>query len=130
MTWHNLNIEKILELTGSSLQGLASNEADRKLQEIGLNQLIAKKKKPVWLLFLHQFKDFMILVLIAAAVIAGIAGDVTDTIIILVIVLLNAIVGFIQEYRAEKAMEALKKMATPHSSVLRDGQIQTIESPQ
>jgi Ca2+-transporting ATPase len=68
-----------------------------------------------------SFKDVMIIVLICAAIISGVIGEITDTIIILVIVALNAIVGFIQEYRAEKAMDALKKMATQHSSVLRDG---------
>src|SRR5688500_6961728 len=128
MNWYNIDIEMVLTETKSSFSGLTSSGVQQKIIEYGPNQLIAKKKKPFWLLFLYQFKDFMILVLIAAAVIAGVVGDRADTIIILVIVLLNAIVGFVQEYRAEKAMEALKKMATPHSSVIRNGQVQTIES--
>src|SRR5215208_5520095 len=107
MNWYNVDIEKVIAETKSSFKGLTSAEVEQRVREYGANQLIAKKKKPVWLLFLYQFKDFMILVLIAAAVIAGIVGDRADTIIILVIVMLNAIVGFVQEYRAEKAMEAL-----------------------
>lgn len=86
------------------------------------------KKKPAWLLFLGQFTDFMILVLLAAAVIAGIAGDVTDTIIILGIVWLNAVVGFLQEYKAEKAMEALMKMAALKAQVLRNNEWRTVLS--
>ena len=121
MNWHCLDINKLLDLTGSTINGLTAEQAALKLAEYGLNELEEKKKKPAWLLFLLQFTDFMILVLIAAAIIAGIAGDLTDTIIILVIVILNAIVGFIQEYRAEKAMEALKKIAAFQANVIRSG---------
>ncbi len=74
------------------------------------------------MIFLDQFKDFMILVLIAAAVISGIIGEPSDTMAIMVIVVLNAVIGFIQEFRAEKAMAALKKMAASHAVVLRDHQ--------
>ncbi len=121
MNWHYLPTDEVLTVTGSSVNGLRSEDASLKLAEFGPNELQEKKKKPAWVLFLHQFKDFMILVLMAAAVIAGVAGDLTDTIIILVIVLLNAIVGFVQEYRAEKAMDALKKIAALQAQVLRDG---------
>lgn len=121
MNWHYLPTDEVLTVTGSSANGLRSEDASLKLAEFGPNELQEKKKKPAWVLFLHQFKDFMILVLMAAAVIAGVAGDLTDTIIILVIVLLNAIVGFVQEYRAEKAMDALKKIAALQAQVLRDG---------
>ncbi|HEV7333835.1 MAG TPA: cation-translocating P-type ATPase [Flavisolibacter sp.] len=128
MNWHTLDTDEVLQKTGSSPNGLTQETVKQKLQEFGPNKLAEKKKKPVWLLFVSQFTDFMILVLIAAAIISGIAGDSVDTIIILVIVLLNAIIGFVQEYRAEKAMEALKKMATPQSTVLRDGHVSTIIS--
>lgn len=121
MNWHLYNTEKILELTGSDHRGLTTEEALKRLKEQGRNVLPEKKKEPAWVLFLKQFWDFMILILMAAAIISGIIGDITDSIIILVIVLLNAIVGFVQEYRAEKAMEALKKMAAQQATVLRNG---------
>ena len=128
MNWHTQEIEKVLSSNGSSRNGLTAVEVEKKLSEFGKNELTEKKKKPVWLLFLNQFRDFMIAVLIAAAIISGVIGDVADTIVILVIVLLNAIVGFVQEYHAEKAMEALKKMTTLQTTVLRDGGYNVISS--
>jgi Ca2+-transporting ATPase len=110
----------------SSLLGLTGEEASRCLERFGPNELIEKARKSLLLMFLDQFKDFMILVLIAAAVVAGIIGEPSDSIAIAVIVLLNAGLGFAQEYRAEKAMAALKKMAAPTATVFRDGQPQTI----
>ncbi len=95
----------------SSPQGLSSEESLRRLKQYGPNALQEKKKKTPLMMLGDQFKDFMILVLIAAAVISGIIGDLSDTIVIVVIVVLNAVIGFIQEYRAETAMAALKKMA-------------------
>src|SRR5687768_1413436 len=121
MHWHTLNIDNLMSETGSSPEGLTDELVSAKQNQFGKNELQEKKKRPTWWLFLHQFTDFMIIVLMIAAVISGIAGDITDMIIILVIVLLNAIVGFIQEYNAEKAMEALKKMATPSATVIRNG---------
>lgn len=128
MFWHNLSVSNSLQEMGSTIQGISSNEAAHRLSKYGNNELEEKEKKPAWYLFLNQFKDFMIVVLMAAAVISGFAGDLTDTIIILVIVVLNAIVGFIQEYRAEKAMDTLKKMASLNSVVLRDGNPTKISS--
>lgn len=128
MNWHPLDINTVYSKTGSSPQGLSTEAAEKKKAEFGLNELVEAKKKPAWLLFLSQFGDFMILVLMVAAVIAGIIGDFTDAIIILVIVILNAIIGFIQEYRAEKAMEALKKLAEPKSNLLRNGETVTLSS--
>lgn len=113
----------LLETSG---KGLSANAVEKKTAQYGPNRLTEKKKRPPWLLFLRQFKDFMILVLLVAAVISAIAGDMTDAIIILVIVLLNAIVGFIQEYRAEKAMDALKQLATPDARVIRNNELQHI----
>ena len=128
MNWHDLDINKVFAIIGSSPSGLSSQEVEQRIAEYGFNELQEKKKRPVWLLFLSQFGDFMILVLIIAAIISGIIGDVSDTVIILVIVLLNAIMGFVQEYRAGKAMEALKKMATPQIKVMRNGQPANLSS--
>ncbi|WP_336514071.1 cation-translocating P-type ATPase [Pollutibacter soli] len=121
MGFHNIEIAEVYSKTGSSEIGLSDEQVSQKKEEFGLNELQEKKKKPAWMIFLSQFKDFMILILIAAAVISGFAGDMTDAIIILVIVFLNAVVGFIQEYNAEKAMEALKKLATLQTQVIRNG---------
>lgn len=121
MRWHQKKVDDILEQLQSSSQGLSSEESQRRLKEYGPNELKEKKKGTPLMMFLGQFKDFMILVLIAAAVISGIIGEPSDTIAIVVIVVVNAIIGFIQEYRAEKAMAALKKMAAPIATIIRDG---------
>jgi P-type Ca2+ transporter type 2C len=120
MAWHQLTTVEVYEKTNSGENGLNAGSVAQKMEEFGPNELQEKKKKPVWRIFLLQFKDFMIMVLIAAAIISGFIGDLTDAMIILVIVLLNAILGFVQEYRAEKAIEALKKMATLQAQVIRD----------
>jgi len=120
MKWFSFNIAKTFEQAQTSGNGLSSTEAKKRLSQYGQNALLEKKKVPAWKLFLNQFNNFMILVLMAAAIISGFVGDLTDTIIILIIVLLNATVGFVQEYRAEKAMEALKKMAALQALVNRD----------
>jgi Ca2+-transporting ATPase len=127
MRWHQKDIQGVIEDLKSSLQGLSSEEAVRRLGEYGFNELKEKKKKTPFMMFLDQFKDFMILVLIAAAIISGFIGEVSDTIAIVVIVALNAVIGFIQEYRAEKAMAALKKMAAPTTTVIRSGMPVTID---
>ncbi|TAL23666.1 MAG: calcium-translocating P-type ATPase, PMCA-type [Nitrospirae bacterium] len=121
MRWHQREIKDIFEYLNSSLSGLSSPEAKKRLSEYGPNELKEKKKKTALMMFLDQFRDFMILVLVAAAVISGLIGEPSDTIAIVVIVILNAVIGFIQEYRAEKAMAALKKMSTPTATVIRDG---------
>lgn len=128
MNWHHLDSKEVLELTSSSSSGLTSATAALKLAEYGPNELAGKSKKPAWKILVNQFTDFMILVLLAAAIIAGIAGDLTDTIIILVIVILNALIGFVQEYQAEKAINALKKMAALQAGVLRNGKPLNIPS--
>lgn len=128
MNWHTKSIETVLAELNSSEAGLDNSAVEQKRAQFGWNLLLEKKKKPAWLLFLNQFNDFMILVLIAAAIISGIAGDLTDTIIILIIVLLNAIMGFVQEYRAEKAMDALSQLATPQATVIRNRKPEQLSS--
>ena len=123
MNWHRLNVDEVFELMGSKAQGLSSSIAEEKYLQYGPNQLQEGKKKTIAGILLSQFKDVMILILLAAAVISGIIGDLTDTIVIVVIVVLNAVVGFFQEYRAEKAMQVLKQMAITQAKVLRNGKI-------
>ena len=126
MNFHTLDIEKTIETLDSSLNGLNNSVAERRLQEHGKNEIVEQKKKPIWKMFLQQFADFMIIVLMTAAVIAGVIGDISDSYVILLIVILNAVIGFVQEYRAEKAMEALKKMAASNTLVIRGGQTLSI----
>ena len=126
MNWHRLSIEETFELLDTQQQGLSTPNAEAKLFQYGPNELQEGKKKNIAGMLLAQFKDVMILILLAAAIISGIIGDLTDTIVILVIVLLNAILGFIQEYRAEKAMQALKLMAVTHAKVVRDGKTTSV----
>jgi len=119
--WHQMDSGKVMDAFQTSTQGLSSGSASTLLKQFGPNQLEEKKKNTVIMMFLDQFKDFMILVLITAAVISGVIGELSDTIAIVVIVVLNAVIGFIQEYRAEQAMAALKKLAVPMVKVLRGG---------
>lgn len=127
-SYHTLSTENVLRTLVSSPNGLSPSEAAKRLEKDGKNELQETKKKPAWLMFLLQFWDFMILILLAAAVISAFAGDMTDVFVILIIVVLNACIGFFQEYKAEKAINALKKMATATTRVLRDGQVQEIEA--
>ncbi|MEE8185035.1 MAG: cation-transporting P-type ATPase, partial [Thermodesulfobacteriota bacterium] len=113
MHWYQMKTEDILEALKTGFQGLSLGEVGRRLEEYGPNELKEKKKRTTLMMFLDQFKDFMIIVLIVAAVVSGVIGEVSDTIAIVVIIVLNAVIGFVQEYRAEKAMAALKKMAAP-----------------
>lgn len=128
MQFHTELVEQIIEHLGSSKTGLNSFQAAENLQKFGPNILSEKKKKPAWVLFLSQFKDFMILILFGAAILSGLVGDLTDTLIILVIILLNAVLGFVQEYRAEKAIQALKNMTETFCQVIRENQPMTIPS--
>ncbi|RJR26111.1 MAG: cation-translocating P-type ATPase [Desulfobacteraceae bacterium] len=128
MRWHEISPEEVAPRLQSSLEGLTSADSRERLEQFGFNELVEQGKRSPFLMFLDQFKDFMILILIGAAFVAGIIGEPSDSIAIAVIVILNAVLGFVQEYRAEKAMAALKKMAAPSTSVLRDGNVEIIGS--
>ena len=128
MKCHLKHTDAVCEELRTSPSGISTEEAAVRLGQYGPNELKEKKKRTPFMMFLDQFRDFMILVLIAAAVISGFIGELSDTIAIVVIVVLNAVVGFIQEYRAEKAMEALKKMAALTATVIRNGMPETIPS--
>jgi len=119
-------LEKLLEEHHSTLNGLSSIEAKKRLVLAGPNELKAKKRKSFLVQFLEEFKDLMVIILILATVLAFIGGETTDALIILFIVILNATIGFIQKFKAERAIEALKKMIAPSAKVLRDGEVKKI----
>lgn len=121
----------VFETVKSSVKGLTSEEADKRLVENGRNELIATKKKSWFIMFLDQFKDLMIIILLIAAVLSVVTSggeDISDAIIILAVVLINAAFGVYQEGRAEAAIEALKNMSSPAARVRRDGHIAEIDS--
>lgn len=109
-------------------QGLAKAEADKRLREGGANSLVAKRRKTIIERFIDQFKDFMIAVLLVAAIVAAFSGEIADAVIILLVVVLNAIFGVFQEVQAEAAIDALKEMSAPMAHVRRDGELLTIKS--
>ncbi|MDQ0299074.1 Ca2+-transporting ATPase [Salibacterium salarium] len=129
MNWHQQSqeeLEKILNVTAST--GLTESQAKKRIKQHGLNQLEEKKKIPSWLLFLRQFQDMMILLLIGATLVSAALGEYIDALTIVFIVLLNGILGFIQENKAEKSLDALKELASPTMKVKRDGHWITIPS--
>ena len=120
---------RVLQDVQSSMVGLSGEEAQKRLQEYGKNELAEGKKKSILVKFFEQFKDFMILVLLAAAIISAIVShEIVDSIIILLVVVINALMGVFQEAKAEQAIEALKQMSTPNANVLRDGHTLSIKS--
>jgi Ca2+-transporting ATPase len=126
MNWHLLQLNELHQTLGVGEAGLSEVHAQERLLQHGPNELEGKKKRTILGLFIGQFKDLMIIVLLAAATIAGAIGDLTDTFIILAIVGVNAVIGVVQEYRAEKALEALRRMAAPQATVRRGGALRTV----
>lgn len=127
--WFSKSNEAVLqELQVDRLQGLSSEEVKKRQEEYGENKLKGKPKKKLISLFLAQLKDMLIYVLLAASVITIVIGEYVDAIIILFVVVLNAAIGVFQEFKAEKAIEALQKMTTPKSLVRRDGEVREINS--
>jgi len=123
---HDRSVAEVLSHLGTSAAGLSHAEVQRRQARHGPNVLDEAPPRSPLTLFLAQFADFMILVLLAAAVVSGLVGDLTDTLVIVAIVLLNAGLGFAQEWRAAKAMQALKAMAAPSATVLREGAAATV----
>lgn len=127
--WHRIGREDAAgHLNSDLVKGLTTDAAAQRLLQTGPNTLQERGRRSPLAMLASQFTDFMILVLIAAAVIAGFVGEPQDTVAIVVIVLLNGIIGFVQEYRAERAMAALKKMASPQARVIRNGQAMMIDA--
>ncbi|GIV43389.1 MAG: ATPase [Bacteroidia bacterium] len=125
---HYFNIQEILKELNVPQNGLSKSEVQKRISEFGKNELQEKKKKTALQIFIGQFMDFMILILGAAAVLSIFIGDYTDSIIILVIVFLNALIGFYQEYKAEQALDSLKKLARTQTQVLREGKWELVDS--
>ncbi|WP_239004604.1 cation-translocating P-type ATPase [Paenibacillus tepidiphilus] len=126
--FHTLGSEEVLKRLDSSLDGLRPEEAAARRERYGSNLLQEAKKKTLLAKFIEQFKNVMIFILLVAAVLSGVLGEWTDTIIILLVVVLNAVLGVIQENKAEQALEALKSMSSPMARVRRGGQVTEIKS--
>lgn len=125
-SWHSQSAEEVLTQLASTSEGLSSNEAAQRLVADGPNELKEGKRISPLRMFLSQFKSLIIWILIAAGVISGLLGERVDAIAILAIVVLNAVIGFYQEFKAEKSIAALKKMTAPRAKVRRDGQVSSI----
>ena len=132
--WFNQTKEEVLKHFSVDAQnGLSAEQVKKNQEKYGLNELKQAKKKGIFIRFLEQFKDFMIIVLIIAAIVSGVIGymkgeGITDSIIIMIVVIVNAIIGVAQENKAEKSLEALQKMSQHSTKVLRDGNVKVIEA--
>jgi Ca2+-transporting ATPase len=121
--WHTLHVEEVGKKLSTNLdKGLSRDESAHRFIQSGANALLEKPPRSLWRMLLDQFTDLMIMVLIVAAVISGVIGEMKDTVVIIAIVLLNALTGFIQEFRTARAMAALKQMTTANAQVMRDGE--------
>ena len=131
--WQAIDIESVLETLGTTRKGISDREAAERLDRFGPNELREEKKVTPFELFVGQFKSILVVILIISAVVSAYLAiqegePMTDTWVILIIVVMNAVLGFVQEYRAEKAVEALKAMVSPHVLVLRDTKEKSIDS--
>jgi len=133
--WHSSSIEEIAKNLKTNINiGLPDDEAQKRFERYGPNNLKEKKKESLFVKFIKQFNDFMIITLIIAAIISAVVSklngeaDYIDSIIIVAIVIFNAIMGLVQEQKAEKSLEALKKMTAPNAKVRRDGRVQEIDA--
>ncbi|MBP1999341.1 Ca2+-transporting ATPase [Paenibacillus shirakamiensis] len=125
--WHQWSAEELLQrFSVERNQGLTPEEADVRREVSGYNELSEAKRISPFILFLNQFKDFMMLVLMGATLISGLLGEYLDAITIVAIIVLNGVLGFIQEYRAERSLRALKQLSAPNATVIRGGEEQSI----
>lgn len=134
-TYHDMTVSETAEALKTDIKtGLGAQEVKRRLEKYGKNELVQKKRKNIFVKFLEQFNDFMIIILLGAAAVSFITSllrgdaDITEPVIILAIVVLNALLGVIQESRAEKSLEALKKLSSPRARVMRNGSEMTINA--
>lgn len=127
--WHGLTVDEALTaLDVDRKQGLSSADVTRRREQFGSNELEEQTQRNLWAMFLGQFTEVMVVILILAALVSAALGELLDAAIIMAIVVINAVIGFVQEYRAEQAMAALKKMSAPQVKVRRDGQVTMVDS--
>src|SRR4030042_1025965 len=126
--WHNLGVAEVISSLGSSDKGLSDKEVQRRLAEFGPNELKKEERISPFALFIGQFKNILIMILLIAIVLSAVIGELIDAGIIAAIVIFCAVLGFTQEYRAERALEALKKMLSPTITVLREGKEEEVPS--
>jgi len=127
--WYRTEISEAAQKLNSNLEkGLTDTQVEAKRLEYGLNELAEEAGKSIWAMLMDQFKEFLVVLLFIAAVISGFLGEWVDSIVILIIVGLNAFLGVFQEFKAEKALSALKKLAAPHAKVLRNGHVREVSA--
>lgn len=126
-TWYSCTIEEVLTyFDTNAIHGITSSEGRRRLKNYGYNELVEKAKTTWWECFFAQFKDFMVIILLIATLVSALLGEFVDASTILVIVIVNAILGFIQEFRAEKSIQVLRTLSAPTARVIRNGIVQKI----
>lgn len=126
--FYQKSVEETLKETDSSSKGLSKEEVSRRQEQFGYNVLEEIKPQSTLMIFLSQFKDLLVIILIAAAIVSMVSGEVESTIVILVVITMNAILGTIQSVKAQKSLDSLKQLSTPHTRVIRDGQTMEISS--
>ncbi|MFZ5633388.1 MAG: calcium-translocating P-type ATPase, SERCA-type [Bacillota bacterium] len=127
--WHMMSVREALQaLRTDAAKGLDDREAGERLARFGPNEMAKTPPVPLWRLFVGQFKDFLVLVLLAATALSGFLGEYADAVTIMVIVVINAVLGCVQEYRAERSLEALKRLVAPEARVIRNGRSQKISA--
>lgn len=127
-SYHVLSIEEAIKSLNSSVNGITEEEALKRIDLYGRNKLEEGKKRTIFMMFIEQFKNIMIIILLIAAAISVYLGEATDAVIILLVVAINSVLGVMQESKAEKALLALKKMSSPYAKVKRDGEVKKIKS--
>lgn len=126
--WHRYNVKNVLKNLNTKPCGLTEREAKKRLSRFGYNEIVEKKHTSWVGILLRQFTSFLVLILIAATIISLLIGETISATVILIIVILNGLFGFFQEYKAERTIESLKKLITPRAVVIRDGKKKTIDS--
>ena len=127
MNPYQMKKEDVLKMLGTDENGLTQNQAEENQKKYGKNELAEGKKKNPFILFLEQYKDFLVIILIIAAIISGVLGDIESAIVIFVVITINAILGTVQHIKAEQSLDSLKEMSAPTAKVIRDGEIKVVE---